>query len=481
MIKELFASWAGEPCLQQQQLTANGSNRMYFRLKGASQQCVAAVNADVRENEAFFYFASQLRQAGVRVPEVFAVSPDRTVYLQEDLGNTTLLQYLATKRSSGDDVTDEETSLYQQALTDLVTMQCRGRHFDFSHAYPRADFDRQSLQWDFNYFKYCFLKPMNIRFDEQALETDFGRFIDYLLEGECDSFVYRDFQTRNIMISAKQLAYIDFQGARRGAPQYDAASLLFSSKCRLTPEQRASMLDFYTEQYWLQRHAQLPTPADSRQFKQRYYAYVVARIMQALGAYGFRGLVEKKPLFAKSIPPAITNLRRVLAQSPLEVSLPELGRVWQQLVCNEELEFGDERLSVKVFSFSYRREIPADQSGNGGGFVFDCRALPNPGRFDQYRELTGLDAPVIEFLETKPEVQDFLTHVFALVSRSIEDYIQRGFQSLMINFGCTGGQHRSVYCAEQTARYIKENYDCRVVLRHIEQRAKKRREAIGDA
>ena len=226
MIKELFASWAGEPCLQQQQLTANGSNRMYFRLKGASQQCVAAVNADVRENEAFFYFASQLRQAGVRVPEVFAVSSDRTVYLQEDLGNTTLLQYLATKRSSGDDVTDEETSLYQQALTDLVTMQCRGRHFDFSHAYPRADFDRQSLQWDFNYFKYCFLKPMNIRFDEQALETDFGRFIDYLLEGECDSFVYRDFQTRNIMISAKQLAYIDFQGARRGAPQYDAASLL---------------------------------------------------------------------------------------------------------------------------------------------------------------------------------------------------------------------------------------------------------------
>lgn len=463
-MEDLFESWAGEPCIKKTTISANGSNRQYCRMVGETKRCIGSYNGDVRENEAFFYFADQLRQRGIRVPEIYAISADRTRYLQQDLGDTTIFSYLASKRANDIDVTDDILNLFARALDDLIKIQTLAHDVDFSYSYPRSSFDRQSLQWDFNYFKYYFLKMANIPFDEQRLEDDFSRFIDYLLEEDCSYFLYRDFQARNIMIGPdKELYYIDFQGARQGAAQYDVAALLYSAKTDIPQELRDQLLDYYID------HLSKVVEIDRESFTDKFYGYVLARMMQAMGAYGFRGFYEKKDYFLRSIPLAVTNLRNIIHDHPIAIDLPELNNVWYTIAHHDYFQPQDDRLNVRIFSFSYKKGIPIDKSGNGGGFVFDCRALPNPGRYDEYKQLNGMDLPVIEFLEAKPEIHDFLEHVTALVDRSIEDYMDRGFFNLMVNFGCTGGQHRSVYCAEWLAEHIRNNYDCRVILRHLEQ------------
>jgi len=471
-LEKLFEQWAGEPCLSKIRISANGSNRIYFRLQGDTKSCIGAVNKDVRENEAFFFFAREMRKRGIAVPEVYAVSDDRVVYLQQDLGNVTLYTYLSTRKASGIDITQPMRNLYMRAIDQLVLIQTKCSDIDFSYAYPRPAFDRQAVQWDLNYFKYYFLRLFHIPFDEQLLENDYQRFTDFLLDEDCGFFMYRDFQSRNIMLVDDELYFIDFQGARRGAAQYDVASLLYSSKSDVPEYMRDELLTYYIERLQLALRESDPAKADAFNpdlFRTKFYAYVLVRMMQAMGAYGFRGIIEKKELFVKSIPFAVRNLRTVLEIFHLPVEVPHLMSVLQAITRLPEYDVDENELTVSVFSFSYKKGIPFDKSGNGGGFVFDCRALPNPGRYDEYRELTGRDAEVIAFLEEHEEIGCFLDHVKALVGAAIENYQERGFTRLMVNFGCTGGRHRSVYCAEQMARFIRQNYSCRVTLHHLEQ------------
>lgn len=465
-IQSLFLHWAHQPAAIVAPLAANGSNRRYWRLASNDFKCIAAFNDDVRENEAFIYYSRTLLAKGIRVPEVYAVSDDRRIYLQQDLGDTTLYTYLYDRRRNGGGFDSNVLALYEQVLTDLAHIQLAGRDMDFSFAYPRAEFDRQSMQWDLNYFKYYFLKLKYLPFDEQLLERDFQTLIDYLLSADCNYFLYRDFQSRNIMLHESQPYYIDFQGGRRGAAQYDVASLLYSAKSDLPEPIRQHLISHYIRTL---SHLQ---PIDQQQFLNHFYAYVLIRIMQAMGAYGYRGYFERKDYFLQSIPLAVNNLRLVIENHPLPISLPHLEQVWQRIVqsqLSQSEQPTPQHLTVTVGSFSYKKGLPVDSSGNGGGFIFDCRALPNPGRYEAYRQFTGKDLPVIEFLRDDPAVEQFLAHIQSVVGASVSKYLERNFTSLMVYFGCTGGQHRSVYCAERLAKWLSDNYDCQVIIKHREQ------------
>ena len=464
-IRRLYEEWAGSEAEEVLALAANGSNRRYWRMTGGGRSCIAAWNDDVRENEAFFYYSRALRERGVRVPEVYAVADDRRHYLQQDLGDMTLYAYLYDKRRQGGGFDAEMLALYRRVLDDLAAMQVAGRDLDFGMAYPRSDFDAQSIQWDLNYFKYYFLKLLHIPFDEELLERDFRTLTQYLLGADCGFFLYRDFQSRNIMLVEGEPYYIDFQGGRRGAAQYDVASLLYSAKSDLPEVVRQELLRHYMDCLAAR------TPLDRADFEGRFYAYVLVRIMQAMGAYGYRGHFERKDYFLASIPLAVANMRMVAEGHPLPIEVPHLQQVWRVVA---ESQAGAAAptvagLVVTVSSFSYKKGLPQDPSGNGGGYVFDCRALPNPGRYPEYRAYTGMDRPVVEFLEGDEAVERFLAAAEEMVGPSIKRYLERNFTSLTVSFGCTGGQHRSVYCAERLSKWISENFDCEVVTKHREQ------------
>ena len=259
--------------------------------------------------------------------------------------------------------------------------------------------------------------------------------------------------------------FIDYQGGRKGPLQYDLASLLFSPKTGLNPVQREVMLEYYIkvlESYFT---------FDRKEFINFYYAFALARIMQAIGAYGFRGIYEHKANFRSSIPLAIENLKWIKDNNHITIELPEIYRIIDSLAQSEwaqKFDLPANKLTVRVTSFSYKKGIPADPSENGGGFVFDCRGLPNPGRFPEYKNQTGLDEPVIQYLEQFDEVKRFQQHVRDLVKISLDEYLSRGFNHLMVSFGCTGGQHRSVYNAESFARWLENNFAVNVVLFHNE-------------
>lgn len=459
LLKQLFADHFGIPCEECLALGGGGSSRRYYRLVGGGRTAIGTIADDLRENEAFIAYTSHLHSKQMPVPELFAVAPDRRHYLQQDLGDRSLYGMLHDKKRSGGGFDAEMVALYKQALTDLDAIQRAGRDMDFSVAFPRADFDRRSMLWDLNYFKYFFLKLAHVPFDEEYLENDFGKFIDWLLEADCSYFLYRDFQGRNIMVDDK-LYYIDYQGGRRGAAQYDVASLLYSAKSDLPEPLRQELLRHYVAQH------------GDPMFMDHFWGYVLIRIMQTLGAYGYRGYFERKPYFLESIPLAVNNLRMISENHPLPISLPELEQVWRRIgeLRPADDAFPPDRLTVSVGSFSYKRGLPEDRSGNGGGFIFDCRALPNPGRYEQYRSYTGKDRPVIEFLEKEPEVDRFIDNVKDIVGQSIDKYLERNFTHLSVYFGCTGGQHRSVYFAERLARWIGETYpSVSVDLCHREQ------------
>jgi hypothetical protein len=321
------------------------------------------------------------------------------------------------------------------------------------------------MKWDLSYFKYYFLKLAQIDFDEQALEDDFQAFTDFLLKAPRDYFLYRDFQSRNIMISNDKLYFIDFQGGRKGALQYDVASLLYDAKAGIPVEIREELLEHYIQN--LKKYFSI----DPAEFKSLYYGYVLIRIMQAMGAYGFRGFYEKKAHFLASIPYALQNMKEVLSFLELPMKLPTLIPVLKKLTESQRLmEIGTSRnkLKVSINSFSYKRGIPVDETGHGGGFAFDCRALENPGRYEQYKKHTGKDLRVIEFLKKDEDVQRFITNVTQIIEISIDNYLKREFNNLMINFGCTGGQHRSVFMAEYFAEYLRNKYNVNVALRHRE-------------
>ncbi len=466
ILRQLFIQWSGEEAHEMLKLSANGSNRQYWRMVGNSHRCIAAFNDDVRENEAFFYYSQTLRSKGIRVPEVYAIDSTRHCYLQEDLGDTTLYNYVYDKRRQGGGFDAEVLALYKQVMEDLADIQLAGRDMDFSKAYPRSAFDAQSMQWDLNYFKYYFLKLKYIPFDEELLEHDFHTLIEYLLTTDCKYFLYRDFQSRNIMLKEGKPYYIDFQGGRRGAAQYDVASLLYSAKSDLPEPIRQELLNHYIDSLSHKTHI------DKKAFLQHFWGYVLIRIMQAMGAYGYRGYFERKDYFINSIPLAVNNLRNIIESHTLPIEIPHLNQVWHRIIDSEMAQSAAPTptgLTVTVSSFSYKKGLPQDTSGNGGGYVFDCRALPNPGRYPEYRCYTGKDRPVIEFLQGDEAVEAFLAGAQQLVGPSIKKYLERNFTSLTVSFGCTGGQHRSVYCAERMAEWIKKNFECQVVINHREQ------------
>ncbi len=461
----LFEVWAGEEAIRFQPLPLSGSNREYYRIEGATKGALGVFNPDQKENTAFLEFTKSFLKSGLPVPEVYKEDCEKSIYLIEDLGDTTLYSYLTQIRSQLG-FNEELKNVYKQVLDYLVLFQTEGsKLIDYSYCYPRASFDKQSMMWDLHYFKYYFLKLAGIPFDEQELENDYQTFTDFLLKADRNFFLYRDFQSRNVMLRKGRVYFIDYQGGRKGALQYDLASLLYDGKADIPDEVRKELLDYYLDR--LDEHLKY----DRNEFKGYFYGYVLVRIMQALGAYGFRGFYERKEHFLQSIPYAIQNLK-VLLKKDLPVKIPHLKEALQKLTVSEKLlkiAQKAKRLKVQVNSFSYKRGIPVDESGHGGGFVFDCRALHNPGRYEEYREFTGMDENVIRFLESQEDMHEFLDYARKLVDNAVDNYQKRNFTHLMVNFGCTGGRHRSVFSAERMGEHLREKYDIDVEVKHREQ------------
>ncbi len=465
-IIQLFEHHFSEKVETLEMLPPSGSYREYCRIQSKKRSVIGAFNSDVKENTAFLSFSNHFSKKELPVPEIYTVSSDLKKYLLEDLGNTTLFDFLSQTRES-EGFSKNIISEYKKVLEVLPKLQVvAGKDLDYSVCYPRSAFDSQSMMWDLNYFKYYFLKLAQIPFDEQALEDDFQTFTDYLLSADSNYFLYRDFQSRNVMLKDNNVYFIDYQGGRRGALQYDLASLLYDGKADVPQSVRTELFEFYLSE--LQRYI----PVNKNEFTAYFRGFVLIRIMQAMGAYGFRGFYEKKEHFLKSIPFALKNLEFLLGNLNLPVEIPELTKVLRLLTKSAVLkEIGQikSNLTIRITSFSYKKGIPDDPSGNGGGFVFDCRAIHNPGRYKEYKQLTGKDLEVQKFLEEKSEIGIFLDLVKALLEQTVKVYLERGFKHLSVNFGCTGGQHRSVYSAEKVAGFLQNNYPVNVVLIHREQ------------
>jgi aminoglycoside/choline kinase family phosphotransferase len=450
-----------------------GSGRKIVRLSSEKISAIGILYNVREENVAFLEFSRHFRRHGLPVPEIYAEDLSQGAYLEEDLGNTTLFEFLSDHRD-GATIAPEAVAAYRKVVALLPRFQVEaGRDVNYKVCYPRASFDRQSIAWDLNYFKYYFLRLAGIPFNEQSLEDDFSRLTKFLLSANRDYFLYRDFQSRNIMLRTvldqDRPFFLDYQGGRKGALQYDIASLLYDAKADLPPELRQQLLDHYLDSL-----AGFLDP-DRPAFMQFYYPYVYVRIMQALGAYGFRGFYERKEHFLQSVPYALKNLRWLLHNVELPIALPTLMEAFKSMVASDKLqgltsEAGKtEKLTVRVFSFSFHRGLPQDDTGNGGGFVFDGRSLPNPGREERFKTLTGKDATVIDYLNQQESVHQFLAGARSLVDASVDTYQRRGFKHLMVSFGCTGGQHRSVYLAEQLAKHLRSKNGVEVVVRHREQ------------
>jgi aminoglycoside/choline kinase family phosphotransferase len=448
-----------------------GSGRQIFRLSADKISAIGILYNVRDENVAFLEFSKHFRRHGLPVPEIYAQDLNQGAYLEEDLGDTTLFEFLSANRV-GEDIADPVIDAYRKVVAVLPRFQIEAaRDLDYSVCYPRASFDHQSIVWDLNYFKYYFLRLAGVPFNEQALEDDFGRLTQFLLAAPRDYFLYRDFQSRNIMLREGRPWFLDYQGGRKGALQYDIASLLFDSKADLPPELRRKLLEEYLDR--LSAFVDL----DRGAFLHYYYGYVYVRLMQAMGAYGFRGFYEHKAHFLQSVPYALKSLRWLLEHGEVPIALPTLMDAFRAMVTSEKLRAlpseaepvsQPKTLTVRIFSFSFRKGLPSDESGNGGGFVFDARSLPNPGREERFKPLTGKDVPVIDYLSREESVRHFLAGASALVDASLSNYQSRGFKNLMVSFGCTGGQHRSVYLAEQLARHLRARNGLNVLVRHLE-------------
>jgi aminoglycoside/choline kinase family phosphotransferase len=442
-----------------------GSGRAIVRLAAGRLSAIGILYSVREENVAFLEFSKHFHRRGLPVPEIYAEDLSQGAYLEEDLGDTTLFEFLGANRN-GETIAPPAIEAYRKVVAALPRFQVEAsRDLNYKVCYPRSNFDRQSISWDLNYFKYYFLRLAGVPFNEQALERDFARLTKFLLGAKSDYFLYRDFQSRNVMLRDGQPFFLDYQGGRKGALQYDIASLLYDGKADLPPDLRQQLLDYYLDCLGGFIHV------DRDAFMEHYYAFVYVRIMQALGAYGFRGFYERKPHFLQSVPYALKNLRWLADHVKLPITLPALMDAFRDMVTSEKLRdlaSPAEGLTVRIFSFSYHREPPVDNSGNGGGFVFDARSLPNPGREEQFRTMTGKDALVIEYLNRQESVHQYLASALSLVDASVTTYRRRGFRNLMVSFGCTGGQHRSVYLAEQLAKHLQAGAGAEVVVRHIE-------------
>ncbi|MDR2474777.1 MAG: phosphotransferase [Bacteroidales bacterium] len=466
LLQQLYFIHTGIDAIEIEQITGSGSNRSYFRIRGKARDCIGVYGESIAENKAFIELARHFREKKLPVPLVYAVSDNGLCYLQEDLGNISLFDCICRRNRQALVDFPEKNELFQ-AIRYLPHFQFEGADgWDFSQSYPVATFNTRTVAWDLNYFKYCFLKPSGIDFSEPALEDDFDRLTHELLSGELfsentNTFMYRDFQSRNVLIKNGKVFFIDFQGGQRGPVYYDLASFVWQAKADFSLAEREELITVYLDE--LQKFCQ----ADADNFRKTLRHYALFRTLQVLGAYGFRGCFEKKAHFLQSIPLALKNANELLLNMP---EYPHLSKIITQFIHKQQDDSCNvtSNLLVTVYSFSYKKGIPEDDSGNGGGFVFDCRSIHNPGRYAEYRHLTGLDKEVVCFLEKNGEVFPFLDAAYALADTAVKRYIERDFTRLMFAFGCTGGQHRSVYCAQKLTEHLTQKFAVNVKLIHRE-------------
>lgn len=464
-IQQVFTSFNKQPVQRIEKLPQSGSDRIYFRIYAGDQSFIATYNLNVKENDTFIYFSQHFAGEHLPVPVIYAANEDKTIYIQEDLGVDSLLNKLE-QYGHGDYVYD----LFCKSLQQLARIQILGhRGLDYNRCLTAKEFGKQAILSDLLYCKYYFLDTLKMPYDKQGMLDDFDALSTYLTKTEYKYFMFRDFQSRNIIVNNDDVFFIDYQGGMQGALQYDVASLLWQAKAELSDEWKNNLLEYYMDRI----DSLLEKPVDRELFISQYNGYVLIRLLQVLGAYGFRGLFERKAHFLASIPLALRNLKWFVENKRIGIALPEFDKVLRAIVQDdmisrfEPLTASESTpLVVKVNSFSYRCGIPVDTSTNGGGFVFDCRGILNPGRFTEYKTLSGQDKPVQDFLEQRTRMNEFLNSVFDIIDISVEDYVNRGFESLMINFGCTGGQHRSVYAAEQVARHLRNKYKVKTELQH---------------
>lgn len=462
-MKAMYAERYGDVPVSIEPIAGEGSGRKYYRLKGKHAMVVGTIGTSSDENNAFVRLSERFSQSGLPVPQILAMSSDGMAYLQSDAGDRSLYDLI---RSDGRDSETVERLLHR-VMRLLPRFHYIGSDtFDRSNFFGRGVMDRRSVLWDLNYFKYAFLKPSGIEFDEDRLEDDFDLLTTKIAAtGKEKTMMLRDFQSRNVIISAEgEPTLIDFQGARIGDGLYDVASFVWQARAGFSADLRKNLVATYRSA------AEELTGKIEDDFDERLSRMILLRLLQVLGAYGYRGLFERKSRFIESIPAALNSLRELLNVHP-EVVPTYLRNVLERMAESPlfRSEGGDEGLTVKVISFSFKKGIPLDNSGNGGGFVFDCRGMHNPGRYDRYKSLTGRDRDVVDFLENRGEIQTFMEHCYALVDKTVECYLRRGFTRLMVCFGCTGGQHRSVYGAEHMALHLNQKYGVRVKLIHREQ------------
>ena len=458
----LFTEYTGKNNPNIEALPTSGSNRKYYRLQQDEISLIGVNGESIEENSAFIHLARHFHKNGLNVPKVVAVSDDEIFYLQQDLGDSILFDSIKGGRLTGV-FSREEKELLHKTISKLAEFQVKGADgLDFNICYPLSEFNRRSVLWDLNYFKYNFLKTTGLEFSEDRLENDFEKIAEVLLKDKSETFMYRDFQSRNVIIFEGEPYFIDFQGGRKGPVFYDVASFLWQAKANFPSDLRDELIQTYITS--LMKFQDV----DVSEFIENLRQYVLFRTLQVLGAYGFRGYFEKKPHFIQSVPFALNNLSELLEDGFEEY--PYLDSLLRKMVNLKQFADTQKReLTVRVYSFAYKKGIPNDISGNGGGYVFDCRAINNPGKFERYSGVTGLDEPVIKFLEDDGEMIEFLENIYPLVDKHIKRYIDRGFTDLMISFGCTGGQHRSVYAAQHVAEHIYKEFGVKVSLVHREQ------------
>lgn len=468
-IHSFFKEYSKEEIINIEMLPKSGGDRIYFRISTDLQSYIATYNENIKENLAFLHFTGDLKNAQAPVPEIYTVHPGQQMYLQEDFGNSSLLNKL---EENG--LNDYVFGLFKKSLKALAYLQIHGdKNIDYNFCITSKEFGKQAIMSDLLYFKYYFLDPLKIPYDKELLIDDFEALSTYLDRVKNKFFMFRDFQSRNILIKDDEVHFIDYQGGMKGALQYDVASLLWQAKANLPDEWKNALLEYYIETV----NEILEQPLDRTRFISQYNGYVLIRLLQVLGAYGFRGLFERKAHFLISIPLALINLKWFIENKETGIALPEFERILQLIVQENVINRfrplqadSNTALIVKINSFSYQKTgYPPDNSGNGGGFVFDCRGLLNPGRFPEFKLITGRDKPVMDFLEQQTKMPEFLNNVYNIIDIAVEDYIQRGFSSLMINFGCTGGQHRSVYAADALTRHLRNKFKVKIELHHIEQ------------
>ena len=468
ILNSIFKGWSGEKAKQIVTIPQSGSYREYYRIIGTSKSAIGVYNEDLKENKAFLSFTKHFLSIGLPVSEILSEDESGKLYLLSDLGDESLFDFLQKKRKQVGVFPGSGIRAYKAALTKLPEFQINAsRGLDYRVCYPRTAFDKQSMMWDLSYFKYYFLKLAKIPFDEQLLEDDFQKFTDFLLGADDDYFLYRDFQSKNIMMVNGEPYFIDYQGGRKGALQYDVASILYDSKANIPADIKDILLDHYLE--ILGEYINF----DRKNWITYYRGFVLVRLMQAMGAYGFRGFYERRTQFLKSIPYALKQLDYILKNDLFPPGFPYLEKVLKSLTESRKLlkyrrDFNTlVPLNIEILSFSYHKGLPKNKHGHGGGFIFDCRGIHNPGRYERFKDKNGKDDEVADFLKAGGEADEFLHNSIQLVEQTVDKYLNREFKNLQIAFGCTGGQHRSVYCVEQMAENLREKYEDKVIINLI--------------